>query len=153
MRRWRSRRGILGSFLRSRRGGCIGAGCGDGSCRRQSRVMRVSIRQGRVPLALHSQLVDLVAERAPGDAVYNSGSTRPEFSTLDISQRRLQLLLGVGPAATATPHYRHTASATWTCHSWLRTVTGAKQKNEFEKQQLRNLFNTLFTKVIGNNAN
>jgi hypothetical protein len=70
--------------------------------------------QGRVPFALHRELVDLVAQSATWYPVDHRRPPRAELAALDVPEGGLQLLLGVSsPAAPGTHHWNTTDA----CHS------------------------------------
>ena len=94
-------------------------------------------RQGRVPFALHRKLVDLVAQGAARYPVDHGSPPRAELATLDIPERGLQLLLGVGPPATPGTHHGDTTDPRRRhgrrrhgrhrpAHAWFRPITGTE---------------------------
>jgi len=67
--------------------------------------------QGRVPFALHRELVDLVAQGATRYPVDHRRPPRAEFAALDVPEGGLQFLIGVGPLATPGTHHWNTTDA------------------------------------------
>ena len=110
-------------------------------------------RQGRVPFALHRKLVDLVAQCATRYPVDHGRPSCTELATLDIPERGLQLLLGVGPPATPGTHHGDTTDACRGCcgrrhgrhrpgHTWFRAVTRT------ENIQTYTVHEALFSRVV-----
>lgn len=81
--------------------------------------------QGRVPFTLHRELVDLVAQRAPWDAVEDGGPAGAELAALDVPQGCLELVLGVGSPATSGPRHGDATCRRLARHSRLRAVARA----------------------------